>query len=91
MLLRIKANKNALLLTGLFHNSEQLVRYFRLKATAKHLRDLRKSLGSETAVIEALVTEAYPDNPILVEYDEDAILIRVYVFESPEEGLEHGC
>jgi len=90
MLLKIKANKDTLLLTGLFHNSEQLVHCFKLKVTAKHLKDLRKSLSSETAVVETLLTDAYPDNPILVEYDEDAVGIRVYVFESPELNIPKG-
>jgi hypothetical protein len=85
MLLSIAKNKKTRKLIYMFiHDAEELTRELGLKIPAKKLEALRESLDSETELVERLVTDAYPDNPVFVEYDEVDNGIRVVVFENPE-------
>jgi len=81
MLLSIKSDKNHKLVYHFVHDAEELIRELGLKITKRALQALRKSLDSETEVVETLVTQAYPNNPCFVEYDEADTGIRVVVFE----------
>jgi hypothetical protein len=82
MLLSIAKNKKTRKLIYLFiHNAEELTRELSLKISAKKLEALREKLSSETELVEQLITDAYPNNPCFVEYDEVDNGIRVVVFE----------
>lgn len=95
MLLSIKADKNHNLLYHFVHDAEELVQEFKLGTSRQKIQALRKSLDSETEVVETLIDQAYPNNPCLVEYDEIDNGIRVVVFSNPPtpklvQGIEGG-
>jgi len=81
MLLSIKTDKKCNLIYHFVHNAEELIRELDLKISSRKIQALRKKVSSETEVVEILVTQAYPNNPCLVEYDECDNGIRVIVFE----------
>lgn len=80
MLLNL-AKRNGKLLALEVETATDLNKQLNLGLTSGTIEKIRSKCSSETEVVESILEERYPNQPVCVHYDEAATIIRIFIFE----------